>query len=89
MTESKNIMIYDNKEFLYILNKKEKIKEDLKQEDAYIPFLRNDTLNIKSSPTKKEIDPIDKKRELKRWKKSFSYYCLHPEKFKFGFKDLK
>jgi len=38
---------------------------------------------------KEPLDPIDKEREVKRWKQSFSYYCLHPEKFKFGLIDLK
>ena len=38
---------------------------------------------------KKKIAVVDKKRALKRWKQSLSYYCLHPEKFKFGIRDLK
>ena len=33
-------------------------------------------------------DPIEKKRALKRWKQTFGYYSLHPEKFRFGLKDL-
>jgi hypothetical protein len=45
---------------------------------------------VKSAPlTKDEPDLIDRKRELKRWKQSFSYYCLHPEKFRFGIRDFK
>jgi len=43
-----------------------------------------ETIEIKNEP----LDPIDKIREEKRWKQSFSYYCLHPEKFKFGLKDF-
>jgi hypothetical protein len=45
---------------------------------------------IETIVVKKEIlDPIDKAREEKKWKQSFSYYCLHPQKFKFGLKDFK
>ncbi|MFX1478159.1 MAG: hypothetical protein ACFFCI_08500 [Promethearchaeota archaeon] len=33
-------------------------------------------------------DPKEKKRVLKRWKQTFGYYSLNPEKFKFGLKDL-
>jgi len=47
------------------------------------------TLNKKSASTNNEVDVIEKKRALKRWKQSFSYYCLHPDKFRFGIKDLK
>ncbi|MFW9822501.1 MAG: hypothetical protein ACFFE4_06180 [Candidatus Thorarchaeota archaeon] len=44
----------------------------------------------KSAPlTKDELDLIDRKRDLKRWKQSFGYYCLHPEKFRFGIRDFK
>ena len=38
---------------------------------------------------KKHLDPIDKKREKKRWKQSMNYYLLNPEKLTFGLKDLK
>ncbi|MFW9823099.1 MAG: hypothetical protein ACFFE4_09200 [Candidatus Thorarchaeota archaeon] len=34
------------------------------------------------------VDQIDKKRAKRRWEKSFGYYCLHPEKFMFGFRDF-
>ncbi|MHA2281598.1 MAG: hypothetical protein ACXAC5_12195 [Promethearchaeota archaeon] len=37
---------------------------------------------------KDESDLIEKKRVLRRWKQSFGYYCLHPEKFRFGLRDL-
>ena len=33
-------------------------------------------------------DPKEKKRTLKRWKQTFGYYSLNPEKFGFGLKDL-
>ncbi len=39
--------------------------------------------------TKDGTDLIEKKRAKKRWKQSYSYYLLHPEKFRFGQKDLK
>ncbi|MFW9865130.1 MAG: hypothetical protein ACFFEN_03455 [Candidatus Thorarchaeota archaeon] len=33
-------------------------------------------------------DPEENKRALKRWKQTFGYYSLNPEKFRFGLKDL-
>ena len=36
-----------------------------------------------------DSDPIQMQRNVKSWKQSISYYLLHPEKFKFGLKDLK
>jgi hypothetical protein len=54
----------------------EEAKENLEKEI--------ETIIIKKEP----LDPIDKEREEKRWKQSFSYYSLHPEKFKFGLKDF-
>ncbi|MHA2036989.1 MAG: hypothetical protein ACW972_03115 [Promethearchaeota archaeon] len=38
---------------------------------------------------KDESELIEKKRALRRWKQSFGYYCLHPEKFTFGLRDFK
>ena len=55
----------------------EEAKENLEKEI--------ETITIKKKP----LDPIDRGREEKRWKQSFSYYCLHPEKFKFGLRDFK
>ena len=60
-----------------LVNIVEEAKENLEKEI--------ETIVIKKEP----LDPIDKEREVKRWKQSFSYYCLHPEKFKFGLIDLK
>jgi hypothetical protein len=36
----------------------------------------------------KTIDVIEKKRSMKRWKKSTGYYSLKPNRFTFGLKDL-
>ncbi len=36
-----------------------------------------------------ELDLIERKRDLKRWKQSLGYYSLHPDKFRFGLRDLK
>ena len=36
-----------------------------------------------------EIDPIQKKRDEKNWKKSLGYYALNPNKFKFKISNLK
>ena len=33
-------------------------------------------------------DEIDKKRIIKRWKMTEGYFYLHPEKFRFGLRDL-
>ena len=55
----------------------EEARENLEQEI--------ETIVIK----KESIDPIDKVREERRWKKSMSYYLLNPRKFTFGLKDLK
>ena len=49
-----------------------------------IPVELNDNLE----PSKEEFEEIDKKRLLKEWKKSFSYYSFNPEDFKFKFSDL-
>lgn len=68
---------------------KEEIDEELKEEKFNIPFIRKDSLSAKITSTNKGVDLIEKKRELKRWKQSFNYYCLHPENFQFGFKDFK
>ena len=38
---------------------------------------------------KDESDLIEKKRAQRRWKQSFGYYCLHPEKSRFGLRDFK
>ena len=76
MTESKKILLYELE-----TENLESIKEEV---------IKEPKIQLKQKiPVEKEIDLIEKKRELKRWKRSFSYYCLHPEKFKFGFKDLK
>lgn len=42
-----------------------------------------------ASITKNEPDIIEYKRAMKRWKQSFGYYCLHPEKFRFSLRNLK
>jgi len=40
--------------------------------------------SIESDP-----DPIQMRRNLKKWKQTMSYYLLHPGKLEFGLKDLK
>jgi len=55
---------------------KANIKEETKQEPIQIPII------------KKEIDEIDKKRMINRWKMTEGYFYLHPEKFRFRNKDL-
>jgi len=60
----------------------------------YVPFEEKQELEPKkefkvTQATKDEPDLIEYKRALKRWKQSFGYYCLHPEKFRFGLRNLK
>ncbi|MHA1985735.1 MAG: hypothetical protein ACW98D_03755 [Promethearchaeota archaeon] len=60
----------------------------------YVPLVEQKELESKiefkiTPATKDEPDLIENKRTLKRWKRSFGYYCLHPEKFRFGLRDLK
>jgi len=54
-------------------NKKERVKKE-------VDFFK--TLETDS-------DPIQKRRNERKWKQTLGYYLLHPGKFKFGFKDLK
>ena len=57
------------------------IKEDVKLEPKE---------KITVAPVfKDESDLIEKKRALRRWKQSCGYYCLYPEKFRFGLRDFK
>jgi hypothetical protein len=88
LTESKEIIVPDRKEFFYIFHKEE-IKEQPKEARYHIPFEGFEIERTKISSSNPEVDMIEKRRELKRWKQSLNYYCLHPEKFKFSFKDLK
>ncbi|MFX1503190.1 MAG: hypothetical protein ACFFDH_19675 [Promethearchaeota archaeon] len=62
--------------------------EEPQKPEEYIPFRKLDEEKVESRILKTAVDLIKKKREL-NWRQSLSYYCLHPEKFKFGFKDLK
>jgi len=40
-----------------------------------------------TSETDKDL--VQMRRNMKRWKQTMGYYLLHPEKFKFGLKELK
>lgn len=42
----------------------------------------------KALKEEKEVDPIQKKRDEKNWKKSLGYYALNPQKFDFSIKNL-
>ena len=55
----------------------DEIEENVKKEVSFFTTLEPDS------------DPIQMKRNEKNWKQSVGYYLLHPEKFKFGLKDLK
>ena len=70
LTESKEIITYELKKPLHV-SLKERIEQESKIEGNQIPI------------TGKEIDLIEKKRALKRWKKSMGYYSLNPKKFEF------
>lgn len=69
-------MASDLKELLYVFYKQEDSKQEPRDEISKIPF------------TGEKNALIDKKRALNRWKKSFGYYSLNTEKFKFGLKDI-
>ena len=75
MTESKNEIIFEIEQSLS-KNLTENLKQETKQEPIQIPFI------------KKESNEIEKKRIIRRWKKTEGYFYLHPDKFRFGFKDL-
>jgi hypothetical protein len=64
-------------------------KELKKESSSRIPTVRDEILRKKILNIKKEVGPRAKKRALKRWKQSYGYYYLHPEKFKFGLRNLK
>ena len=55
----------------------DEIEENVKKEVNFFSTLETDS------------DPIQMKRNERNWKQSISYYLSHPEKFKFGLKDLK
>lgn len=55
----------------------DEIEENVKKEVSFFTTLETDS------------DPKQMKRNEKNWKQSMGYYLLHPEKFKFGLKDLK
>ena len=88
MTESKQNEFFDFKDFFYIFHKEE-LEEEPKNVSIDIPFKRSEEKSRNNESTNDEVDLINKKRAIKRWKQSFGYYCLHPEKFKFGIKNLK
>ena len=79
----------------YQINKLVKAGIISKNEVEDIQYIKED---VKLEPKEKitvtpvvkdQSDLIEKKRALRRWKQSFGYYCLHPEKFRFGLKDFK
>ena len=55
----------------------EEIEKKEKQEVNFFTTLESDP------------DPVQMRRNVKNWKQTMGYYILHPEKFKFGLKDLK
>ena len=77
MTESKDNMASSFEELYCIFNEQE---EDSKQEP------KDESIEIPSASEDNSL--IDKKRALKRWKQSFGYYSLNPEKFKFTLRNL-
>lgn len=79
MTESKYKMAPGFEELYCIFNEQEDSTQELKDEIIKI---------IKTPITSEKNSLIDKKRALKRWKQSFGYHSLNPEKFKFSLRDL-
>jgi len=76
MTTSKEEMFPLLKEF-----PKYKIFEELKEE-----AIKEVKQQLKME---EEIDPIQKKRDERNWKKSLGYYALNPNKFNFKLSNLK
>ena len=76
MTETKDNMESGFEELYCIFNEEE---EDSKLEP------KDEIIEI---PITIEKSLINKKRALKRWKQSFGYYSLNPEKFKFTLRNL-
>lgn len=76
MTTSKEEMFPLLKEF-----PKYKIFEELKEE-----AIKEVKQQLKRE---EEIDPIQKKRDERNWKKSLGYYALNPDKFNFKLSNLK
>ena len=79
LTESKKIvtLVLDES---FIESLMDYIEEMNKIQKAEIPVIISDTTEL--------ADPIDKKRALKRYRKSFGYYSMNPGKFAFGLQDL-
>jgi hypothetical protein len=75
LTESKKIIVFELEQTL-----SQALKECIKEESEPGPI---------TTPFKiPESDEIDKKRMIKRWKKSAGYYNLNPDKFRFSLKNL-
>ncbi|UCD01407.1 MAG: hypothetical protein JSV23_11115 [Promethearchaeota archaeon] len=76
MTASKEKIIPFLKEFpkYEILDK---IEKELKKEVKVV------------TTVERVFDPIQKRRDEVSWKQTMGNYLLHPEKFKFGLRDLK
>lgn len=77
LTESKERITIDLKEFLHETFKTER-KQEPKTVYTYQSINRDD----------KSLDLIEKKRAMEKWKNSLNYYCLRPENLKFEFRDL-
>ncbi len=80
MAVVKQKIIYVLKEFpkYKILDEiKEKVKEEVKEEANFFTTLETDS------------DPVQMQRNENKWKQTIGYYLWHPEKVKFGLKDLK
>jgi len=75
MVITKEVIISDLKDLLEHINLKETEEKSIKE--------------VKPLITVEEgVDPIQKRRDEKRWKKSMGYFLLNPEKFSFKIKDL-
>ncbi|UCC19044.1 MAG: hypothetical protein JSV62_13195 [Promethearchaeota archaeon] len=73
-TEEKIIPILKEFPKYKILNE---IEKEIKKEVKIVTVLENNP------------DPIQKRRDNKKWKETMGFYSLNPNKFRFGLKDLK
>ena len=69
---------------MVLLELENSLETSLKKRVKEIELSNNDTIDLK----KEYLDDIDKIQLESEWKKTLSYYSLHPEDFYFKFSDL-
>jgi len=75
MVITKEVIISDLNDLIEFINLKETEEKSIKEVKLLITV-------------EEGVDPIQKQRDEKQWKKSMGYYSLNPEKFSFKIEDL-